>query len=107
MALGSSAGGSPPRAWNRVHRGPGPGAGRSPDLAQGSRHELHAQHGPASAELPAALARPAVQQPVKKGAEDRAWLMGLGVFFLAALIFGAMVLLTALGGGDGYVPWSG
>jgi len=44
--------------------------------------------------------------PPRKAVEDREWLVLLGAVLVAILVFGAMVGLTMLGGGDGYVPWS-
>jgi hypothetical protein len=38
--------------------------------------------------------------------EDRSWLVILGAVLVALLVFGAMVGLTALGGGTDYAPWS-
>lgn len=67
---------------------------------------VHAEHRPARAEQPAVQHKPAPQQPVEKGPEDRGLLMALGIALVALLVFGAMVGLTMLGGGDGYAPWA-
>lgn len=64
---------------------------------------IHADHrteqtSPLTSESPA---HPPTREP-----EDRAWLVLLGAVLIALLVFGAMVGLTMLGGGDGYVPWN-
>jgi hypothetical protein len=41
----------------------------------------------------------------RRAPEDREWLVLLGAVLVAILVFGAMVGLTALGGGSDYVPW--
>lgn len=64
---------------------------------------VHADHRPAS------TGQPATKSPVRpprRGPEDRGWLLILGAVLVALLVFGAMVGLTMLGGGDGYAPWS-
>ncbi|NEK86490.1 hypothetical protein GCU60_12110 [Blastococcus saxobsidens] len=55
------------------------------------------------ARRPAAQPRQAAEQPAReRGAEDRGWLLGLGVLLTVLVIFGAMIALTMLAGGDGY-----
>ena len=39
----------------------------------------------------------------KRWFEDRTWLIGLGVFLTVVLAFTAMVVLTALAGGDSFL----
>ncbi len=41
----------------------------------------------------------------KLGIEERSWLLFAAVVAFIVLAFAGMVLLTALGGGSGYVPW--
>ncbi|MBJ7454308.1 MAG: hypothetical protein JHC71_19795 [Blastococcus sp.] len=64
---------------------------------------IHADHGPG-------LIRPSTSKapdhPPRRAVEDREWLVLLGAVLVAILVFGAMVGLTMLGGGDGYVPWN-
>lgn len=55
---------------------------------------------PPSASERSSAQRPPEKQPVK----DHNLLIGLGVFTAVVLVFTAMVLLTMLAGGDGYVP---
>jgi hypothetical protein len=45
-------------------------------------------------------------RPARKGPEDRGWLLLLGAVLVALMVFGAMVGLTALGGGTDYAPWA-
>lgn len=64
---------------------------------------VHA-HDPGLVEQPAAPERSAAGKPAEKqAAEDHAWLLGLGVLAAVVLVFVAMVVLTMLAGGDGYV----
>ena len=65
---------------------------------------IHADHRPAPTQSPSSTSP---DHPPRKEPEDRAWLILLGAVLLALLVFGAMVGLTMLGGGDGYVPWAG
>ena len=49
--------------------------------------------------------RPADQAPApqgKPGMEDRTWLVFLGVLLAVVLVFVAMIVITALAGGDGF-----
>jgi hypothetical protein len=64
---------------------------------------IHADHRP---ELSSPPAGKAPDHPPRRAPEDREWLILLGAVLVAILVFGAMVGLTMLGGGDGYVPWS-
>ena len=50
---------------------------------------------------------PAPGKPLsqKLGIEERGWLLFAAVVAFIVLAFAGMVLLTALGGGSGYVPW--
>ncbi|CCG01954.1 hypothetical protein [Blastococcus saxobsidens] len=63
---------------------------------------IAAEQRPGTVQQPAVQYRPAAEKPTEKGAEERGWLLALGVFLAAALVFGAMVVLTALAGGDAY-----
>ncbi|MDP5184804.1 hypothetical protein QOZ88_19395 [Blastococcus sp. BMG 814] len=64
---------------------------------------VHAHH-PGLVPPSAAQEPPATERPVEKqAAEDHAWLLGLGVLAAVVLVFTAMVVLTMLAGGDGYV----
>ena len=63
---------------------------------------IHADH----PELTSPPASKAPDHPPRKAVEDREWLVLLGAALVAILVFGAMVGLTMLGGGDSYVPWS-
>ncbi|MCZ2857807.1 hypothetical protein [Blastococcus sp. VKM Ac-2987] len=64
---------------------------------------VHVPHRPHVAPPPAAPQRPAAKEPPeKRGAEDRAWLLGLGIFAIVVLVFVLMAVLTALAGGDTY-----
>ncbi|MCF6508747.1 hypothetical protein E9549_15225 [Blastococcus sp. MG754426] len=63
---------------------------------------VHAHHPgvvPPTAQEPS----PAEAPPQRQAAEDHAWLLGLGVLATVVLVFAAMVVLTMLAGGDGYV----
>ena len=64
---------------------------------------VHTDHRPARTDPPASES-PA--HPPTREREARGWLILLGAVLVAILVFGAMVGLTALGGGDGYAPWS-
>ncbi|MGY1826315.1 MULTISPECIES: hypothetical protein [unclassified Blastococcus] len=63
---------------------------------------VHA-HTPGLVEPPTAQEAEAPHPAVKLAAEDHAWLLGLGVLAAVVLVFVAMVVLTALAGGSGYV----
>ena len=63
---------------------------------------IHVFHRPG---LTGPLAGKAPDHPPRRAVEDREWLVLLGAVLVALLVFGAMVGLTMLGGGDGYVPW--
>ncbi|MCF6746363.1 hypothetical protein E9529_19220 [Blastococcus sp. KM273128] len=63
---------------------------------------VHAHHPgvvPSSTQERSSAERPAQKQPVK----DHNLLIGLGVLAAVVLVFTAMVVLTMLAGGDGYV----
>jgi hypothetical protein len=64
---------------------------------------IHADHrqAPVDAQASRSPSHPPDRQP-----EARAWLILLGAVLVALVVFGAMVGLTMLGGGDGYAPWS-
>lgn len=62
---------------------------------------IHADHRPARTG-PSTSTSPA--HPPRREPEGRAWLVLLGAVLVALLVFGAMVGLTMLGGGDGYAP---
>ncbi|MGY2004270.1 hypothetical protein [Blastococcus sp. SYSU DS1024] len=69
------------------------------------------QRSPGTAERPPVEPRPAVDraggrpvQPAeKRGPEYHGWLCALGVLAAAVIVFTAMVVLTMLAGGDGYL----
>lgn len=42
----------------------------------------------------------------RRGIEDRRWLLAIVVIGFIVLAFVGMFVLTALGGGTDYVPWS-
>jgi hypothetical protein len=52
---------------------------------------------------PARAHRPAPQRQGKRWFEDRSWLVLLGVLLTVVLAFTAMVVLTALAGGDSFL----
>jgi hypothetical protein len=64
---------------------------------------IHVDQGPGHISPPTSRspAHPPTREP-----EDRAWLVLLAAVLVALLVFGAMVGLTMLGGGDSYAPWS-
>lgn len=64
---------------------------------------VHADHRPAAVDPPTSTSP---DHPLTREPEDRGWLVLLGAVLVALLVFGAMVGLTMLGGGDGYAPWS-
>jgi hypothetical protein len=73
---------------------------------------------PAVDDPPPATEQPATEQPAaehlgtgqhaagKSGIEDRSWLLFAVVLGFIVLAFAGMFLLTALGGGSDYLPWS-
>jgi hypothetical protein len=64
---------------------------------------VHTDHRPARTGRPTGKS-PA--HPPTRAPEDRGWLVILGAVLVALLVFGAMVGLTALGGGTDYAPWA-
>ncbi|MCZ2836696.1 hypothetical protein [Modestobacter sp. VKM Ac-2985] len=40
--------------------------------------------------------------PTRPGLGDRSWVLCLGVLVVTALLFAAMIAITALAGGDGF-----
>ncbi len=71
------------------------------------------QRPPAVDDPPPATEQPAAEhldteQPAagKAGIEDRSWLLFAVVLGFIVLAFAGMFLLTALGGGSDYLPWS-
>lgn len=74
-------------------------ADRPPAAVEDTRSHAHAR---ADAENPAA--RPTTTE--KLGIEDHTVLLIAVVAACVLLAFGAMIVLTALGGGSDYVPWS-
>jgi uncharacterized membrane protein len=58
---------------------------------------------PPAAEAPDPPAAPTTAE--RLGIEERTWLLAAVVVAFIVLAFAGMFLLTALGGGSGYVPW--
>ncbi|TYP86880.1 hypothetical protein [Blastococcus xanthinilyticus] len=82
----------------RIHLDPRPGTVRQPVPRPRAAAEPAADAPPAPPDAP-----PAEQPTPAADARMRSWLIALGVFVTVAVAFTAMVVLTMLAGGDGYL----
>jgi hypothetical protein len=73
---------------------------RPPSAAEEPPQAAEAQDPPAERTTPPA---PSIRE--KLGIEERSWVLFAVVVAFILLAFTGMIVLTALGGGSGYVPW--